>query len=76
MASLTLAISAEIKQKMYKFKYINWAEVAREAIIDKVRLLEKMNKLLAQSNLTEEDTIKYGRMIKKRQWSKTKRLLS
>lgn len=76
MASLTLAIPSEIKHRMEEFKYINWSEVAREAIADKIRLLEKMDKLLSRSNLTEEDTIRYGRMIKKRQWLKTKKLLS
>lgn len=76
MASLTLAIPTEIRRRMEEFKYINWSEVAREAIMDKVRLLEKMDKLLSKSTLIEEDTIKYGRMIKKRQWSKTKQLVS
>lgn len=73
MASLTLAIPGELKRRMKEFKYINWSEVARTAIIDKVRLLKKMDKLLSKSAFTEEDTIKYGRMIKKRQWSKTKK---
>jgi len=75
MTSLTLAIPSELKRKMKEFKYINWSEVARAAIIDKVRLLEKMDKLLSKSTVSEKDTIKYGRMIKKRQWSKTKKLL-
>lgn len=75
MASLTLSITDELKQEMEEFKYINWSEVARSAILDKLNLLEKMEKLLSKSTLTEEDTVKYGRMIKKRQWKKTKRML-
>ena len=75
MASLTLAIPTVLQRKMKEFKYINWSEVARSAIIDKVQLLEKMDKLLSKGTLTEEDTIKYGRMIKNRQWSKTKKLI-
>ena len=75
MASLTLAVPEKLKRKMKDFKYINWSEVARAAIVDKVRLLEKMDNLLSKSTLTEEDTIKYGQMIKKRQWSKTKKLI-
>lgn len=75
MASLTLSVPEELRQKMAAFRYINWSEVARAAIINKMQLLEKMNKLLSKSTLTEEDTIRYGRMIKKRQWAKTKRLL-
>ncbi len=75
MASLTLSIPKELKRKMQEFAYINWSEVARAAIIDKLNLLNKMNQLLSESTLTEEDAVKYGRMIKKRQWSKTKRML-
>jgi hypothetical protein len=75
MASLTLSIPTELKRKMAEFKYINWSEVARHSIISKLQLLERMNKLLSKSTLTEEDTIKYGRLIKKRQWARTKRLL-
>ena len=75
MTSLTLAITEELRRKMKEHKYINWSEVARAAIIDKMRLLEKMDKLLSKSGLAEKDTIKYGHMIKKRQWSKTKKLV-
>ena len=75
MTSLTLAIPNELKHEMDEFKYINWSEVARAAITNKVNLLQKMEKLLSRSALTEEDTVKYGRMIKKRQWQKTKRTL-
>lgn len=72
MASLTLAIPEELKRKMAEFKYINWSEVARHSIINKLQILEKMNKLLSKSTLTLEDTIKYGRMINKRIWKKHK----
>ena len=75
MTSLTLSISENLKNKMKELKYINWSEVARAAIIDKIRLLEKMEKFLSKSALTEEDAVKYGRMIKKRQWSRTKGML-
>ena len=75
MSSLTLSIPSQLRQKMKKFKYINWSEVARTAIINKMKLLEKMDKLLEESSLTEKDTVKYGRMIKKRQWSQTKKML-
>lgn len=76
MSSLTLAIPTDLKRKMREFRYINWSEVARAAIIDKVRLLERMDKLLSKSALTREDAVGYGRLIKKRQWAKTKRLIS
>ncbi len=75
MASLTLSVPENLKHKMESFKYINWSAVARAAIISKLQLLEKMDKLLSKSALTEEDTIRIGRTIKKRQWQRTKELL-
>lgn len=75
MASLTLSIPTDLKHKMEDFKYINWSAIARQAIINKIELLQKMNQLLSKSTLTEEDTIRIGRLIKKRQWAKSKRLL-
>jgi hypothetical protein len=76
MASLTLALSENLRRKIKEFKYINWSEVARAAIIDKLQLLEKMDRLLSKSALTKKESIRYGRMIKKRQWAGTKKLLS
>lgn len=72
MASLTLAVPTELKQKMDSFKYINWSEVARAAIINKLQILQKMDKLLSKSTLTQEDAIKYGREINKRIWKRHK----
>ena len=70
MPNMTLAIPADLKEKMDHFKEINWSEVARAAIINKVQILQKMDKLLSKSALTEEDTIKYGRAINKRIWKR------
>ena len=72
MASLTLSMPQKLRQKMASFKYINWSEVAREAIIHKLEILEKMDKLLSKSTLTSNDTIKYGRRINKRIWQEHK----
>lgn len=76
MSSLTLAIPNELRREMKEFRFINWSEVARAAIIDKIGLLKKMDRLLSKSTLTEGDAVRYGRMVKKRQWSKTKKALS
>ena len=62
---MTLAIPADLKEKMDHFKEINWSEVARQAIRQKALILEKMNKLFSKSALDERDIEKYGRMIKK-----------
>lgn len=51
---------------MKRFPEINWSEVARQAIAEKTRTLERMQRLLNRSQLTEADTITFGREIKRR----------
>ncbi|MCD4740453.1 hypothetical protein K8R43_04670 [archaeon] len=66
MSSLTLSVSEEIKREMEKFPEINWSAVAREAIKQKIAMLEKMNKLLAESELTEKETLAFGKKVTKK----------
>ena len=73
MPNMTLAIPEELKRKMELFKEINWSEVARQAIQEKTAMLEKMNRLLSKSQLSESDTIAYGTQIKKSVLKKHKR---
>ena len=65
MPNMTLAIPADLKQKMDQFKEINWSEVARQAIRQKEAVLEKMDQLLAGSKLDEMDIEKHSSTIKK-----------
>ncbi len=73
MSTLTLAIPKELKTKMARFPEINWSEVARQAITEKTRLLERMQHLLSSSSLVREDTVRYGREIKRRVSKKHRR---
>jgi hypothetical protein len=66
MTSLTLSVSKELKKLMDEHPEINWSEVARQSIIQKLTLLDKMDKLLAKSNLTEKDAIAIGRRANRR----------
>jgi len=43
MTTITVRISPEIKKLMRKYRYINWSEVVREAILNKIREEEKKN---------------------------------
>ncbi|RLG72365.1 MAG: hypothetical protein DRO23_10550 [Thermoprotei archaeon] len=52
MTTITVRISPEIKKLMRKYKYINWSEVVREAILNKIRKEEKKN--LAEALLINE----------------------
>jgi len=70
MTNLTLSIPDDLKAKMSQFPEINWSEVARQAIMEKTRVLGQMQVLLSKSQLTEQDTLTIGREIKRRMWKK------
>lgn len=63
MTSLTLSIPKEIRKKMDEHPEINWSEVARQSIIQKILLLEKLNQLFKDSKLTKKETVLLGRKI-------------
>lgn len=73
MANMTLAIPEDLKVKMNRFPEINWSEVARQAIAEKTRTLERMQQLLSHSMISEADAVAYGKEIKKRVWRKHRR---
>ena len=64
MTNMTLAVPEDLLKVMQKHKEIKWSEVARQAIMEKARKLELMDKLLAKSELTEEDAERIGHKIK------------
>jgi len=66
MVSITLSVPKEIKQEMAGFPEINWSAVARDAIVRKIELLNKLNKMLAGSKLTEADTLAFGKVVTKK----------
>lgn len=70
MTNLTLSIPDDLKAKMSQFPEINWSEVARQAILEKTRVLGQMQALFSKSQLTEHDTLTIGREIKRRMWKK------
>ncbi len=63
MTSLTLAVSKELKKMMDEYPEINWSEVARQSIMQKLAALAKMDKMLKNSKLTEKDALVIGRKI-------------
>ncbi len=65
MTNMTLALPKELYEIIHKHKEIKWSEVAREALWNHANKLELMDKILAKSTLTEEDTIELGRKINK-----------
>lgn len=65
MVSITLAIPAELKTEMDQHPELNWSEVARQAIKEKLMLLARMDMLLSKSRLTEKDALQLGRKVNK-----------
>ena len=58
MSNITVSVPKELKHKMDEFKDINWSELTRQFISDKVRrlsLLRKLDKMLEHSELTDKD---------------------
>lgn len=72
MPNMTLAIPSDLKEKMDRFKEINWSEVARQAIREKMLLLERMNQMLSRSELGAADIEEHSRRIKRKVLGKHK----
>ena len=65
MVNMTLAIPEELYKEMQFHSEIKWSEVARKAFEMKIQELHWMDKLVAKSELTEEDVNKIGHKIKR-----------
>ncbi len=72
MVSITLSVPKDLKQKMDGFQEINWSAVAREAIKNKISMLEKFREFTKDSTLTEEDALELGRKVSKAAWKRHK----
>lgn len=65
MPTITLSIQSEIKTEMDKRKFVNWSEVARESIKNKINELKILEEITSKSKLTEKDAIALGKKINK-----------
>ena len=65
MPTLTLAIPKELKSEMDSLPELNWSEVARSAISEKVKEYKLFKSISAKSKLTEEDALELGREVNK-----------
>jgi predicted transcriptional regulator len=55
MPTITVNVDDDLKERMDKHPEINWSEVTRQAIQEKIEALEVMDKLISESELTESD---------------------
>ena len=65
MPTITLSVPDELKREMDESKEINWSEVARAAIRDKVSQLRILRSITSKSKLTEKDALELGRKLRK-----------
>ncbi len=63
---LSVPVSPDVKKRMDQHREIKWVEVARSAVVEKLDILEKLDKMLSKSTLTEEDAVRIGREINKK----------
>jgi len=63
MVSITLSVPEEMKKEMDTFAEINWSAVAREAIKQRLVMLEKFKAFARESTISEEDAIDLGRKV-------------
>ena len=64
MATLTLTVPEDLKKDLQEHKLIDWEEVAREALWERINQLRILNAIASKSKLTEEDAIKLGRKVR------------
>lgn len=75
MVSITLSIDEKSKQGMKNFSWVNWSEVARNILLDRIKKqekLEKLKSLLEDSELTEEDIMELSKKARKGRFKELK----
>ena len=63
MANITLSIPDELKEEMSKFPEINWSEIARASIKQKLADLKFLRAFTSESEVTYEDAERFGREV-------------
>jgi hypothetical protein len=55
MPTITVNVDDDLKERMEDHPEINWSEVTRQAIREKVEVLDVMDELTSDSGLTDGD---------------------
>ncbi|KOX98192.1 MULTISPECIES: hypothetical protein [Halorubrum] len=63
MPSITVNVDDDLKDRMEQHPEINWSEVTRQAIQDKIETLDVMDELTSGSELTESDVAEIANKI-------------
>jgi len=70
---LSVPLPNELKEEMERHREIKWVEVARQALWEKVKTLERLDEIMAKSELTEADVEKHSGILKEKIWKKHKK---
>lgn len=65
MVNVTLAVPEELHNIMKRHPEIKWSEVARQAMWEYARKLELLDEMVNTSNLSEQDALRIGELVKK-----------
>jgi len=66
MPTITVNVDDDLKDRMERHPEINWSEVTRQAIEDKIEKLELLDELTADSEFTETDVSEIAAAINER----------
>lgn len=78
MPNITLSVPAELKHKLDELPEINWSEATRKFLSEKVKralLLKKLDKMLENSELTDEDIERLSVKARKGRFNELKGLV-
>jgi hypothetical protein len=64
MPNITLSLSSELHKFVKKHNEINWSEIARRAISTQAKKIQLMERLVENSDFTEEDIGELDKKIK------------
>ena len=65
MTNITLSIPEDLKKEMEEFPEINWSEVARTSIKQKIAHLKFLKGFRMDSEITPEDALDLGKEVSK-----------
>ena len=65
MAEIKVVIPEDLKRVMDRTPFIDWSNVARDAIRMQASKLARLKAIASKSKLTEEDALELGRKINK-----------
>ena len=63
MPTVTVSVDEQLKQRMEEHPEINWSEVTRQAIEEKISELELLDELTADSTLSVEEATEISERV-------------